>query len=132
MKKQIYVVTSITEDKIFVTHKDSFSEQTNKTHANLEVINPKRYPLFEGSEVYIGLPQRTEALNGILALFFPLISCVCALYASPSISRLISVPLTETFKAVCIIISFLISAAVVLFLSRSTQTIVKLQITSLA
>ena len=132
MKKQIYVVTSITEDKIFVTHKDSFSEQTNKTHANLEVINPKRYPLFEGSEVYIGLPQKTEALNGILALFFPLTSCVCALYASPSISRLISVPLTETFKAVCIIISFLISATVVLFLSRSTQTIVKLQITSLA
>lgn len=132
MKKQIYVITAVTEDKIFVTPENSISEHGTKQHADLEVINPKRYPLFTGSKVYIGLPKKAEALNGILALFFPIISCVCALFLSPYIAKLISIPLTETFKAVCIIISFLISAAVVLFLSRSTQTIVKLQVTSLA
>ncbi len=128
--KQTYIITSIENDRIFVMQEKHASGFGTRAHAPIEVMNPKRYGVKLGSRVTIGLPQKAEAIHGVLALFFPIASAFAGLFAAPFAARALGIELTELLKAACITTLFAISAAIVYIQSRNTSTIVKLQIKS--
>lgn len=130
--KQVYVITKIENNRTFAMQEKHLEGHISKAHASLEVINPRKIKIHEGSKVYIGLPQKAEAVRGILCLFMPLIMCGAALLCAPFIACLLHVTPSETFKFICITAAFVVSTAAVTFFSRNTETIVKLQVLSLA
>lgn len=130
--KQVYVITKIEDSHIFAMQEKHLEGEGTKVHASLEVINPRKIKIHEGSKVYIGLSQKAEAFKGIISLFLPLLLCFLALIGSNAISGLLKLDNTENFKFICITIVFFVSASFVFFFSRNTPTIVKLQILSSA
>lgn len=130
--RQVYVVTKMENGSIFVMQQKHLEHKGSKEHASLEVINPKNINVKEGSKVFIGLPQKSEAIRGIVSLFIPLCLCAVTLFCSKFLASLFKCELTEGFKFICIVIVFVLSSTTLAFFLRNTETIVKLQILSSA
>lgn len=120
------------DGKIFASQEAHLNNLGTKRHASIEVTNPEDFQVQPGSRIYIGLPQKKEAVAGIFALFTPIAASVAALFLSPFAAVLLKKECTEPFKAVCISLCFAIACAFILAVSRSTPVAVKLQITSVA
>lgn len=127
--KTPYVVTKIEGTRIFASPLEMIEKNTQ---ANIEVINPKKITVSEGTKVFIGLPKTAEMINGFISLLIPIALCFLAFAVSPFIAECFSLKLTEGFKAVCVITAFTVSVLAILVYTRNIPTIVKLQILSLA
>lgn len=122
--KKTYIVTSIEKDLILAIPE----HQNSKAHAKIEVINPNKLPVQVGSKISVGLPRKQEAITGLIALFTPIAAAVAGFFISEPMAELLKKQCTEIFKALSISVCFLIACAFILATSRSTPTIVKLQI----
>lgn len=126
--KRTYIVTSVENGNFLVTPEDQFVLGNNHQRSNLEVVNPGNFPLEVGSKVTIGLPKKQEAISGIVALLTPILASIAGYFISGPLSDLLKKQCTETFKALTISGCFLIASAFILATSRSTPTIIKLQV----
>ena len=120
--KRTYIITSIHNGAYLATPEDQFEYGNKHQRSNLEVTNPNNYRLEVGSKVIIGLPKKHEAITGTIA------SAVTGYFISGPLSDLLKKQCTEIFKALTISGCFLIASAFILATTRSTPTIIKLQV----
>ena len=128
--KTVYIITSIEKNLVMVMQERHLKHEGTKQHSSLEVTNPHGFKIQTGSRVTIGLPQKKEAAAGILALMAPIIAAIAGYASSPFISSLLKKECTEPFKAICVSIAFILVCALVIAVSRTVPTAVKLQINS--
>lgn len=126
--KQIYVVTEIQNDGTVIVSSEMQSERNKKFRANIQVLNPKKLKIEKGSKVTIGLPQKKEALAGILALFIPIACAAAALIFSGQVANILKIECTEIFKTILISLCFIASCIFTIASTRTAPTIVKLEI----
>ena len=126
--KQLYIVTEIQNDESILVSPESHSEKNKKFRANIQVSNPRKLKIEKGSKVTIGLPQKKEALAGILALFIPIACAAAALIFSGQVANILKIECTEIFKAILISLCFIASCIFTIASTRTAPTIVKLEI----
>ena len=126
--KRTYIITSIQNGAYLATPEDQFEYGNKHQRSNIEVTNPNNYPLEVGSKVIIGLPKKHEAITGIISLLTPIAAAVTGYFISGPLSDLLKKQCTEIFKALTISGCFSIASAFILATTRSTPTIIKLQV----
>lgn len=126
--KSTYIVTSIENGTIMVSPEQIVVQNSPTKISKIEVTNPYALKIEVGSRVTIGLPQKKEAVAGLIALLVPIAAAVLGFFISKPIATLLKTECTELFKAISISLFFLIACAFVIASSRTAPTVVKLQI----
>ncbi len=116
--KQTYIIKEIKADGSVLV----YSEVQKESTSFILVKNSKNFTVKEGSKITIGLPQKKEAINGVIALFTPILFAVLALVFSKQVAFLLKTECSENFKAVFISVCFLISCFAVIFTFHSSNT----------
>lgn len=129
--KQIYVVTEIQDDESILVSPELKFEKGSKFGTNIQVSNPRKLKIEKGSKVTIGLPQRKEAVAGIIALLIPIFCAAAGLVLSAQIASFLKIECTEIFKAIIVSICFTASCIFTIASTRTAPTIVKLEITKI-
>lgn len=126
--KQIYVVTEIQDDESIFVSPEMQAEKGAKFRTNIQVSNPRKLNIEKGSKVTIGLPQRKEAVAGIIALLVPILCAAAGLILSQPLAEFLKVECTEVFKAIIVSTCFIASCIFTIASTRTAPTIVKLEI----
>lgn len=126
--KQLYIVTEIQSEESVLVSPEIQSEKNNKARTNIQVANPKKLKIEKGSKVTIGLPQKKEAVAGIIALLIPILCAAAGLILSKPAATFLKIECTELFKAVSVSVCFIASCIFTVASSRTMPTIVKLEI----
>ena len=126
--KPVYIVTEISENAVTVVPLQVEAGAKN----GITVLNPRGYQLEKNCKVYIGFSKTADVLRGIAALLVPMLCAAAGLYLSRPLAMLLHRPLTELFKMICAVFSFLSACSAVFILSRSANPILQPEITALA
>lgn len=83
------------------------------------VINKKSLNLQENDIVKIGFSNLSRGIQGLLSFLVPILVAVLAYIFAPEFSGKINIELSENFRMLFILSSFLISSATVIIIGRS-------------
>ena len=84
------------------------------------VSNKRHFPVEEGNIIRIGLPRYKRGLHAFSSLILPVICAIFGYIFSAEIAKKIGLENTEAFKAVCVMISLVVSSGLVFVISRSS------------
>ena len=132
MKKELYKVTEIQDEKIIVTpleiNSETSGEKNNssqeiKNSPGIEVLNPKKLKIEKGSIVHIALSRQIESIAGIIFLFIPVFIAFAVFFLCKPLETIFKVHFSEIVKFLFALISFTASSAIEFFLTRNIKTI---------
>lgn len=130
--KGVFVVTEVNEDRIMVSPYQEGGFSTGKTvFSRIEVMNPKRFNIEEGTKVSIGFSKGLENVQGVCTLVFPVLCCALGLFLYPKAVSAFGMEYSEIARFVFGAVMFLCAFAVVIKLTRCSYTVIKPRITGL-
>ena len=130
--KGVFVVTEVNEDRIMVSPYQEGGFSTGKTVlSRIEVMNPKRFNIEEGTKVSIGFSKGLENVQGICTLIFPVLCCALGLFLYPRAVSVFGMEYSEIARFVFGTVMFLCAFAVVIKLTRCSYTVITPRITGL-
>ncbi len=120
------MITSVDNNKIMVIPLISDAciscaqgQGCSKQGSPFEVVNPNNFKLYKGLTVKIGESKGTKSIQGIIALFFPILSAITGYLLSNKIALAAKSNATEGFKATCVLLFLAASCFIVYFISRT-------------
>ena len=130
--KGVFVVTEVNEDRIMVSPYQGGGFSTGKTVlSRIEVMNPKRFNIEEGTKVSIGFSKGLENVQGVCTLVFPVLCCALGLFLYPKAVSAFGMEYSEIARFVFGAVMFLCAFAVVIKLTRCSYTVITPRITGL-
>lgn len=130
--KGVFVVTEVNEDRIMVSPYQEGGFSTGKTVLlRIEVMNPKRFNIEEGTKVSIGFSKGLENVQGVCTLVFPVLCCALGLFLYPKAVSAFGMEYSEIARFVFGAVMFLCAFAVVIKLTRCSYTVITPRITGL-
>ena len=130
--KGVFVVTEVNEDRIMVSPYQEGGFSTGKTVlSRIEVMNPKRFNIEEGTKVSIGFSKGLENVQGVCTLVFPVLCCALGLFLYPKAVSAFGMEYSEIARFIFGAVMFLCAFAVVIKLTRCSYTVITPQITGL-
>ena len=130
--KGVFVVTEVNEDRIMVSPYQEGGFSTGKTVlSRIEVMNPKRFNIEEGTKVSIGFSKGLENVQGVCTLVFPVLCCALGLFLYPKVVSAFGMEYSEFARFVFGAVMFLCAFAVVIKLTRCSYTVITPRITGL-
>lgn len=130
--KGVFVVTEVNEDRIMVSPYQEGGFSTGKTVlSRIEVMNPKRFNIEEGTKVSIGFSKGLENVQGVCTLVFPVLCCALGLFLYPKAVFAFGMEYSEIARFVFGAVMFLCAFAVVIKLTRCSYTVITPRITGL-
>ena len=130
--KGVFVVTEVNEDRIMVSPYQEGGFSTGKTVlSRIEVMNPKRFNIEEGTKVSIGFSKGLENVQGVCTLVFPVLCCALVLFLYPKAVSAFGMEYSEIARFVFGAVMFLCAFAVVIKLTRCSYTVITPRITGL-
>ena len=130
--KGVFVVTEVNEDRIMVSPYQEGGFSTGKTVlSRIEVMNPKRFNIEEGTKVSIGFSKGLENVQGVCTLVFPVLCCALGLFLYPKAVSVFGMEYSEIARFVFGTVMFLCAFAVVIKLTRCSYTVITPRITGL-
>ena len=130
--KGVFVVTEVNEDRIMVSPYQEGGFSTGKTVlSRIEVMNPKRFNIEEGTKVSIGFSKGLENVQGVCTLVFPVLCCALGLFLYPKAVSAFGMAYSVIARFVFGAVMFLCAFAVVIKLTRCSYTVITPRITGL-
>lgn len=130
--KGVFVVTEVNEDRIMVSPYQEGGFSTGKTVlSRIEVMNPKRFNIEEGTKVSIGFSKGLENVQGVCTLVFPVLCCALGLFLYPKAVSVFGMEYSEIARFVFGTVMFLCAFAVVIKITRCSYTVITPRITGL-
>lgn len=130
--KGVFVVTEVNEDRIMVSPYQEGGFSTGKTVlSRIEVMNPKRFNIEEGTKVSIGFSKGLENVQGVCTLVFPVLCCALGLFLYPKAVSVFGMEYSEIARFVFGAVMFLCAFAVVIKITRCSYTVITPRITGL-
>ena len=130
--KGVFVVTEVNEDRIMVSPYQEGGFSTGKTVlSRIEVMNPKRFNIEEGTKVSIGFSKGLENVQGICTLIFLVLCCALGLFLYPKAVSVFGMEYSEIARFVFGAVMFLCAFAVVIKITRCSYTVITPRITGL-
>ena len=130
--KGVFGVTEVNEDRIMVSPYQEGGFSTGKTVlSRIEVMNPKRFNIEEGTKVSIGFSKGLENVQGVCTLVFPVLCCALGLFLYPKAVSPFGMEYSEIARFVFGAVMFLCAFAVVIKLTRCSYTVITPRITGL-
>ena len=96
----------------------SCTQACNKRGEAYSVNNPRHLDVKKGSIVGITAQASVQAVQGIFSLLFPFLCAIAGYFCASPIASLLSLKVTEAFKAVCVLIFLFLSSAIVFVCAR--------------
>lgn len=121
MNKKALII--LTGDKILAQPllKDSCAGCTSiceKTDIQFTVTNPLNLNIKQGSVVTLAASALSQALQGIIGLFFPIFSAITGYFLSDFIALKLNLTPGDKVKSLCLLTFFLISSLIVFTVTR--------------
>ncbi|MCR5218867.1 SoxR reducing system RseC family protein [Treponema sp.] len=121
MNKKALIVS--TENQILVQPllKDSCAGCTSsceKTDIRFAVTNPMDLPVKAGSVVTLAASPISQAVQGILGLFFPIFSAIAGYFLADKIALKLNLAQGDKAKSLCVLIFLLASSLLVFIVTR--------------
>ena len=130
--KGVFVVTEISEGRIMVSpYQENIFSSGKSVLSRIEVMNPKRFNIEEGTKVSIGFSKGLENVQGICSLVFPVLCCALGLFLYPKAVSAFGMEYSEIARFVFGAVMFLCVFAVVIKLTRCSYTVITPRITGL-
>ena len=130
--KGVFVGREVNEDRIMVSPYQEGGFSTGKTVlSRIEVMNPKRFNIEEGTKVSIGFSKGLENVQGVCTLVFPVLCCALGLFLYPKAVSAFGMEYSEIARFVFGAVMFLCAFAVVIKLTRCSYTVITPRITGL-
>lgn len=85
---------------------------------SFEVTNPHHFQIKPGMSVTVETKPKTQALQGILALFVPFACAVILWFCAPFLAGLLGMPVSEGFRAGCVLVGLFVPALIVFLVTR--------------
>lgn len=123
--KNLYEVKEIQGNLITVSPIEEKKDENQRKVPKIEVLNPKKLKIRDGSIVRIALAKEIDFMEKIAALFFPVAAAAAGYLASSIIIRTFKFAPDEKLKFFCILIPFVLAAIVDFILTRKAKTIIK-------
>lgn len=124
--KNLYEVKEIQGNLITVSPIDKEKKDENQRKVpKIEVLNPKKLKIRDGSIVRIALAKEIDFMEKIAALFFPVAAAFAGYIASPVILRTLKFAPDEKSNFFCILIPFVLATIIDFILTRKAKTIIK-------
>lgn len=134
--KNLYKVRAVHEDFVEVvpyseTECAGCSSSCATCGISLTALNPKCLELKPGMTVHSNISTPLQSFLNIAALAVPMIFAVAGFFLSKPIADFFNATLTETFKAVTVLVFLFVPSIIIFAFTRHKSELVQLQITGI-